>query len=227
MTQETSDLGDQQGAAMSDISCLSDGYDGSGLIVGPNHSTIEIWYDTEDQAVAARRVILDLIDAAVRLDADNAIPTNGGGAEMKHKTAELEGGALDAAVAMVEGLSVAVPPIWKNCEHPKLALKENIKLYPYGPPSYSPSTDWDQGGRIIEREGIAIYLDTCFGLSAQPMWIAGFDPTAELSQQYSENTGGWPMIDMKHSAAGPTPLIAAMRAFVAARLGDEVEIPEN
>lgn len=31
----------------------------------------------------------------------------------------------------------------------------------------------------------------------------------------------------KHYLCGPTPLIAAMRCFVASKLGDEVEIPEE
>lgn len=43
---------------------LTDGFDGSAVRVGPNHSTIEIWYDTQAQARAARRVILGLIGAA-------------------------------------------------------------------------------------------------------------------------------------------------------------------
>lgn len=35
-----------------------EGFDGSTVRVGPNHSTIEIWYDTEAQARAAHRAIL-------------------------------------------------------------------------------------------------------------------------------------------------------------------------
>jgi hypothetical protein len=43
---------------------LSQGFDGSAVRPGPNHSTIEIWYDTEEQARAAHKVIRDLIDAS-------------------------------------------------------------------------------------------------------------------------------------------------------------------
>jgi general stress protein YciG len=43
---------------------LAQGFDGSAVRPGPNHSTIEIWYDTEDQARAAHKVIRDLIDAS-------------------------------------------------------------------------------------------------------------------------------------------------------------------
>lgn len=33
----------------------------------------------------------------------------------------------------------------------------------------------------------------------------------------------WP----RHYFVGPTPLIAAMRCYVASKLGDEVEVPEE
>ena len=59
---------------------------------------------------------------------------------------------------------------------------------------------WAQGGPIIEREKISVYhMDW---LNGDQKWMAG--------EQY-----------------GPTPLIAAMRAYVASKLGDEIEIPEE
>jgi hypothetical protein len=63
---------------------------------------------------------------------------------------------------------------------------------------YTPSTDWAQGGPIIEREMITV-----------------------------EWTGeDWrTCIWCDEKFLGPTPLIAAMRAYVASKLGDEVEIP--
>ena len=69
---------------------------------------------------------------------------------------------------------------------------------------YTPSTDWAQGGPIIEREGIAV----------QPEWVAtlAYENDDDAKTQYSE-------------AEGPTPLIAAMRCYVAARLGDTVDVP--
>ena len=60
------------------------------------------------------------------------------------------------------------------------------------------STDWSQGGPIIEREEIALHKGDD--------WFArckGYDGT------------------------GPTSLIAAMRCYVASKLGDEVEVPEE
>jgi hypothetical protein len=51
------------GVAPSDAS-LAEGFDGSTVRPGANHSTIEIWYDTEEQARAAHKVIRALIDAS-------------------------------------------------------------------------------------------------------------------------------------------------------------------
>jgi len=65
---------------------------------------------------------------------------------------------------------------------------------------YTPSTDWAKGGQIIEREQIAIYL------SDHKEWTG---------------TDGW------KRGTGPTPLIAAMRCYVASKLGDEVEVPDE
>jgi hypothetical protein len=62
------------------------------------------------------------------------------------------------------------------------------------------STDWAHGGLIIERENISTDKD-------HDCWNASIDGPAYYS--------------------GPTPLIAAMRCYVASKLGYEVEIPEG
>lgn len=73
------------------------------------------------------------------------------------------------------------------------------------PPAYS--TDWAHGGVIIEREGISLYLDT------NNLWQANiFDGNPAVF-----GTG----------IEGSTPLIAAMRCYVASKLGAEVEIPDE
>ena len=70
------------------------------------------------------------------------------------------------------------------------------------------ATDWGQGGPIIERERIAVWFekhdDVDCGL---PIWFAqdGYAPAMQ----------------------GPTPLIAAMRCYVAGILGDEIEVPDE
>ena len=68
----------------------------------------------------------------------------------------------------------------------------------------SPSTDWAQGGPIIEREVIS---------------IVGFDPDPKNWNAHQEG--------LYFVEGCPTPLIAAMRCFVASKLGDEVEVPEG
>ena len=65
------------------------------------------------------------------------------------------------------------------------------------------STDWAQGGPIIEREKISV-------------WARSTDFAAE---SFNEGQEGF-------VKEGPTPLIAAMRCYVASKLGDDVEIPE-
>lgn len=68
------------------------------------------------------------------------------------------------------------------------------------------SSDWAYGGPIIEREGISIYPDESEDL-----------PDIKWSAD-SQNTFRW---------GGPTPLIAAMRCYVASKLGDEVDVPDE
>ena len=66
--------------------------------------------------------------------------------------------------------------------------------------------DWAQGGPIIERERIGFkYTGTAMEFVA---WVNG-----ELSTV--------------HDHYGPTPLIAAMRCYVASKLGEEVEVPDE
>lgn len=71
---------------------------------------------------------------------------------------------------------------------------------------FSPSTNWKQGGPIIERERISVV-----DVDGYDFWKAD-----KLDKE------AIPVISY-----GPTPLIAAMRCFCASRLGDEVEIPEE
>lgn len=67
---------------------------------------------------------------------------------------------------------------------------------------FNPSIDWAQGGPIIEREGIEL---TC-----TDEWKAFM-----------------PFQSIPCDEDGPTPLIAAMRCYVASKLGDTVDIPEK
>ncbi len=111
------------------------------------------------------------------------------------KTSELTGAALDWAVAKCEGVV--------NGD----ALDTGFILEG----GYTPSTDWAQGGPIIEREEIGIKRNA--PCSAGREWEASPSITAKGAG------GKW--------GYGATPLIAAMRCFCASKLGDEVEIPKE
>jgi len=71
---------------------------------------------------------------------------------------------------------------------------------------WNPTRNWSQGGPIIEREGISV--DRIGGA-----W------TADIA----DSVGGY----IEHTESGTTPLIAAMRCYVASKLGDEVDVPEE
>ena len=122
---------------------------------------------------------------------------------MKLQFKDMTGATLDWAVARLEfpehlgyDLEVWVTPL--PCDDP-----EDFK--------YQPSTDWAQGGPIIEREEIGIQLNR--PCSAGREWEARPSPLAKGAG------GKW--------GYGPTPLIAAMRCYVASKLGNEIEIPEE
>ena len=72
---------------------------------------------------------------------------------------------------------------------------------------YKPSTSWAQGGPIIERERIT----TCW---EGTIWVATL-----FNKNCDETWYG--------NQSGPTPLVAAMRCYVASKLGDEVDVPDE
>jgi hypothetical protein len=118
------------------------------------------------------------------------------------KTNELTGAALDWAVAKCEydnrRYNYGSP-----CFSPETKrVYETQGLQEIGV-SFSPSTDWKQGGPIIEREKIALAPDI-----HHTKWSATLRGEAYIY---------W----------AQTPLIAAMRCYVASKLGDDVEIPEE
>jgi hypothetical protein len=113
---------------------------------------------------------------------------------MKHKISALEGALLDAAVAKAMGFKVE----WWTADRTGAPFVRSAADDPVTPPQFS--TDGRLGGPIIEREQIT----TIPGL---------FEVTPALARHPSGAIG-----------EGATPLIAAMRAFVAGRFGDEVEL---
>ena len=125
------------------------------------------------------------------------------------KTSELTGAALDWAVAKCEGATNlrhdTVATWWVDLNGEPRALSSG-----WSPrQSWHPSTDWSQGGPIIEREWIEL----------EPWPNQSDEDQRWMATQYD--------LSEPISITGPTPLIAAMRCYVASKMGDEVKIPEE
>lgn len=73
------------------------------------------------------------------------------------------------------------------------------------------STDWTQSGPIIEREKI------------EWQWL----PATDKQHQYGARKPSLGGLNRTFCMDGPTVLIAAMRCFVASKLGDEVDVPDD
>ena len=121
------------------------------------------------------------------------------------KTSELTGVALDWAVAKCKGFN----PKQVNLAYTGITLVVGISMdIGEGEEVWTPSTSWAQGGPIIEREVIVLTHPK------HDCWTATAQDSTDLDVPlYQED--------------GLTPLIAAMRCYVASKLGDEVEIPEE
>lgn len=115
------------------------------------------------------------------------------------KTNELIGPALDWAVSKCE---FGDADEWSDDADFDLDTVTDMEYYGG---SFNPSKYWAQGGPIIERELIDVL--TCDG---GDYWQAHIYASDERIEQY-----------------GPTPLIAAMRCYVASKLGDNVDVPEE
>lgn len=98
---------------------------------------------------------------------------------MRVKTSELSGIDLDWAVGQAHEDADLVPVAY--------------------------STDWAQGGPIIEKERLSVVIQVG---GDSPVWHAS-------CPRYL------------HHGYAATPLLAAMRCYVASKLGDEVDLPDN
>jgi len=112
---------------------------------------------------------------------------------MKMKTSELIGAALDWAVAKCE----------RYFDIGMASVHDGVADVFYFD-TWTPSTDWAQGGPIIEREGISV-------------WV--FDDVTWKAEA--------PLVGVDCVYEGSTPLVAAMRCYVASKLSDEVDVPDE
>lgn len=115
------------------------------------------------------------------------------------KTSELIDLGLDWAAAKCEEKGLGS----YEGEMLSLRIRQGVRPSPY-------STDWAQGGPIIEREKFTLVFRD---LGHASYWFS------EAKEPYQENR--------YISGEGPTPLIAAMRCYVASKLGDTVQIPKE
>lgn len=117
---------------------------------------------------------------------------------MQYKTSDLSGIALDWTVACAKGYS-----------KPALTISGNIQgflnMHEDGYHNYS--VDWSQAGPIIDREEITV----CWQ-GAQ--WVGS---------KFNVRVAG----EYEFQNSGPTPLVAAMRCYVASKLGDIIEVPDE
>jgi hypothetical protein len=117
---------------------------------------------------------------------------------MKIKTSELVGDALVWAVATCEGYTDLHKIAGRMPHEPQLAMMPPRRVY--GAMELweiGSDRDWGFFGPIIEREKITL------DVFEDGVWVAS---------EYQE---------------GPTPLIAAMRCYVASKMGDEIEVPQE
>lgn len=116
-------------------------------------------------------------------------------------TRDLSGTALDWAVAKVEGVAVVTDPNSPSCRQ-MVEDADSIN----GWYCYCPSTDWSDGGPLIEKYKL------------------------DIGAPLENKNGHWnAATEWAHPMGykGDTPLIAACRAIVASVLGDTVTVPKE
>jgi hypothetical protein len=142
------------------------------------------------------------------------------------KVTELSGALLDYWVAKAEGLTVRLSAASDTAI---LSRSSGGPLPRVNFESYAPSSRWNEGGPIIERDQIYVQPPRDVHYNGGPNagwkrydeWTATVSartrtlpPENELSKMIGHGGVG--------RGAGETPLIAAMRAKVASHYGDEV-----
>jgi Protein of unknown function (DUF2591) len=136
------------------------------------------------------------------------------------KVANLTGGLLDYGVARAVGAEGArlntpdgyydqfkrkniTPEQWCNCTRPDWVPEHRW----FG--RFKPSTDWEQGGPLVDKRCIDIDQDGARSPDVK---------CRAVMTSFSKD-----VLQRRVSSFGPTALIAAMRAIVAAKFGEEVD----
>ena len=136
---------------------------------------------------------------------------------------DLSGPALDWVVAGLEGTPREIVP---TAEHPR-------KFFTF---AAGYSSNWSLSGPIIEREDISVIrcddesIPDSKGFYCgkyEPRWAAVIGDRHSTESDYGSQGDYWGEYYkiMPPAITGHAPLIAAMRCYVASRLGDTVQIP--
>lgn len=128
---------------------------------------------------------------------------------MKVKTEDLDGIHLDVAVAIALGGVLTRPQdgqVYLNGMH-QLCGEKNKRHSRY---VYSPSTDWSQCGELMESMGISCYQSADPASGEVFHWV-GVD---ELAPR-------------RRGLIADNPRVAICRTVVFAKLGHEVDIPDE
>jgi Protein of unknown function (DUF2591) len=144
------------------------------------------------------------------------------------KTSELTDKALAYAVACAKGMSFYS---LRHCKYPDdhdwvmhgdgtirsaTEFPSNSMSRQYDYTFWSPHTDWSQGGPIIDAHDIDVLRNEDLS-RPEPMAAR----SGSMVQHPTRDAKVWIV------QRGATKLIAAMRCFVAMKLGDEVDVPKE
>lgn len=121
---------------------------------------------------------------------------------MKVKTQSLIGPALDWAVAKASGVRTYISRYEHTMTGVCILDADLVDMDTDGQQELKYSRDWHQGGLIINQEISELYEHK------------------QLECWAAKSKAG----DVRY---GPTILIAAMRCYLASKLGDEVEVPDE
>ena len=125
------------------------------------------------------------------------------------KTSELQGAALDWAVTTIETPEALRFGLEDWREQRRAHTRFGGYLHRW-------STSWSWAGPIIEREMISLDYFMDGGHENGGEWMATCFRGLAIDGML-RNTEGY----------GPTPLIAAMRCYVASKLGEEIDVPNE
>jgi hypothetical protein len=147
---------------------------------------------------------------------------------MKMKVQALLGASLDWAVALARfDDGRAVSPHCGNSVVVETAPGSGVQF------RFNPSANREQGGEIIESEGIAtrkhLASNRWFAMSSADLGDAQTADWAEFTARGGKRYGVYSyQVELRRQRFdGPTQLVAGLRCHVALRLGDVVDVPDE